>query len=145
MAAGLSTTQEDRTLNWTEADHSDRIFGKVVGKSRLFKIQDFEMQGPGTPEDKVFLKGEKLKDLRTASHFLEDELLQSWAVSQGGGWTAEQIWGFEEVNGKRCHARRVVVRKGDEVERVRLVYDYKGSAPDKAVAKADDADLAYGD
>jgi hypothetical protein len=117
----------------------------VVGKSRLFKIQDFEMQTPGTPEDEVVLKGEKLKDLKTDSHFLEDELVQSWAVSQGGGWTAEQVWGFEEIDGERFYTRRVVVRKGDEVERVRLVYDYKGPAPDKAAANDDDADLAYGD
>jgi hypothetical protein len=117
----------------------------VIGKSRLFKIQDFEMQGPGTAEDKMFLKAEKLKDLKTDSYFLEGEHVQSWAVSQGGGWTAEQIWGFEEVTGKRFYTRRVVVRKGDEVERARLVYEYKGPAPEKVTARDDDADLAYGD
>lgn len=145
MAAGLSTTQEDRNLNWTDAEHSDRIFGKVVGKSRLFKMQDFEMQGPGTTEDKIFLKAEKLKDLKTDSRYLEDELVQSWAVSQSGGWTAEQIWGFEEIEGKRFYTRRVVVRKGEDVERARLVYDYKDVAPDRAATRDDDADLAYGD
>jgi len=145
VASGLSTTQENRTLNWKDAEHSDRIFGKVVGKSRLFKLQDFEMQTPGTPEDKAVLKGEKLKDLQTDSHFLEEELVQSWAVSQGGGWTAEQVWGFEEIDGERFYTRRVVVRKEDEVERVRLVYDYTGPAPDKNTANDDDADLAYGD
>ena len=103
------------------------------------------MQGPGTTEDKIFLKAEKLKDLETDSHFLELEHVQSWAVSQGGGWTAEQIWGFEEINSKRFYTRRVVVRKGDEVERARLVYDYKDTAPSKAAARDDDADLAYGD
>jgi hypothetical protein len=145
VASGLSTTQENRTLNWTDGEHNDRIFGKVVGKSRIFHIQDFKMQGPGTPEDEIFLRGEKLKDLRTGSHFLEDEHVQSWAVSQGGGWTAEQIWGFEEIGGKRMYTRRVVVRKGDAVERARLVYDYQGQAPDKDASRDDDADLAYGD
>lgn len=111
----------------------------------MFKIQDFEMQGPGTAEDKLFLKAEKLKDLKTDSHFLEDEHVQSWVVSQGGGWTAEQIWGFEEIDGDRFYTRRVVVRKEDEVERVRLVYGYTGPAPDKAATMDDDADLAYGD
>jgi len=144
VASGLSTTQENRTLNWKESEHSDRIFGKVVGKSRLFKIQDFSMQGPGPAEDKTFLKAEKLKDLKTPSSFLEDEHLQSWAVSQGGGWTAEQIWGFEQIDGKRFYTRRVVVRKGQDVQRVRLVYDYQGPAPDKASEKDQDADLAYG-
>ena len=103
------------------------------------------MQGPGTPEDKSFLQGLKLKDLQTDSRFLGDEHVQSWAVSQGGGWTAEQIWGFEELDSKRFYTRRVVVRNGDEVERARLVYDYKGPAPDKAASRDDDEDLAYGD
>jgi len=142
VASGLSTTQEDRTLNWTDAEHSDRIFGKVVGKSRIFKAGEFQMQGPGPHEDLIFLKAEKLKDLKTDSKFLEGDHVQSWAVSQGGGWTAEQNWGFEEVAGKRYYTRRVVVRKGDEVQRVRLVYDYKGEA-DKKRDESDD--LAYGD
>lgn len=108
-------------------------------------MQDFEMQGPGPAEDKIFLKAEKLKDLQTDSRFLEGEHVQSWAVSQGGGWTAEQIWGFEEIEGKRFYTRRVVVRSGEEVERARLVYDYEGSAPDRDATRDDDADLAYGD
>ena len=41
------------------------------------------MQTPGTPDDEVVLKGEKLKDLQTDSHFLEDELVQSWAPGRG--------------------------------------------------------------
>jgi hypothetical protein len=104
------------------------------------------MQGPGTADDKIFLKAEKLKDLQTDSRFLEDEHVQSWAVSQGGGWTAEQIWGFEEIEGKRFYTRRVVVRRGEEVERARLVYDYEDAAPNRAATRDDDdADLAYGD
>jgi hypothetical protein len=142
VASGLSTTQENRTLNWTDTEHNDRIFGKVVGKSRLFKIEDFAMEGPGPLEDAVFLKAEKLKDLETDSRFLDPELVQSWAVSQGGGWTAEQIWGFEVIDGKRYYTRRVVGRKNDSVERVRLVYDYKGDADEK---RDDSEDLAYGD
>ena len=144
VASGLSTTQEDRTLNWTDAEHSDRIFGKVVGKSRLFKMGDFSMEGDGPEEDAVFLRAEKLKDGETDSKFLNDEFVQSWAVSQGGGWTAEQIWGFEEIDSKRFYTRRVVVRNGGKVERVRLVYDYKGQAQ-KAIARDESADLAYGD
>ncbi|KAL6232162.1 hypothetical protein BDW75DRAFT_232996 [Aspergillus navahoensis] len=42
---------------------------------------------------------------------------------QGSGWTAEQIWGFEVINGERYHTRRVVVAntKGQYVL-ARLVY-----------------------
>lgn len=42
------------------------------------------------------------------------------------GWTAHQVWGFEEVDGQRRYVRHVVVRKGTNVERARLVYDFLG-------------------
>ncbi len=58
--------------------------------------------------------------------------VQSWVLNvddtAAGGWTAEQVWGFEMVDQKRYYTRRVVVRKDDDkVERARLVYDYKGA------------------
>jgi len=144
VAAGVSTTQENRILDWMDHEHSDRVFGKVMGKSRFFKAADFKMEGPGPEEDVIFLKAEKLRDLQTDSRFLEDEHIQSWAASQGGGWTAEQIWGFEQINEARYYTRRVVVRKEAEVGRARLVYDYKGGA-EAAKPVDEDADLAYGD
>ena len=144
VASGLTSTQEDRTLNWTDAPHSDRIFGKVVGRSRLLKLESFEMQGDGGEEDRKFLRAEYLKDLKTVTKFMEEDgqVIQSWAVSQGGGWTAEQVWGFEDVGGKRYYSRRIVVRKKTEVQRVRLLYDYKGEI---AKERDESEDLAYGE
>lgn len=85
------------------------------------------MQGSGPVEDAIFLRAEKLKDMETDSKFIDIDHIHSWAVStDGGNWTAEQLWGFEEVDEKRMYTRRVVVRKGDEFERVRIVYDYLG-------------------
>lgn len=52
--------------------------------------------------------------------------MQALAESIGNGWTADQIWGFEEVNGERRYVRHVVARKGDDWKLARLVYDYKG-------------------
>ena len=142
VASGLSTTQEDRVLNWTEVPHNDKIFGQVRGKSRLFKASDFKMAGPGGPDDSTFLQAKKLKDMKTDSSFLDDEHVQSYVESVKGGWTAEQIWGFETIDDKKYYTRRVVVRKGDKVERVRLVYDYKGKIES---AEDDDDGLAYGE
>jgi len=143
VASGLSTTQEDRKLDWSEALHDDKIFGQVRGKSRLFKMSDFSMAGPGGPDDATFLQGKKLKDMKTDTAFLEDEHVQSYVESVNGGWTAEQIWGFEKIDEKRYYTRRVVVRKGDQVERVRLVYDFKGKVEEKQ--EDDDEGLAYGE
>jgi len=93
------------------------------------------------------LQAKYLKDGKTSSKFDDNAtLLQSYVKNQdsGYGWTAEQIWGFEIINGKRYHTRRVIVKnaKGDKSERVRLVYDYQG-----AVGKdsSDDDGLAYGE
>ncbi|KAI1629109.1 hypothetical protein EDD37DRAFT_616076 [Exophiala viscosa] len=142
VASGLSTTQEDRTLDWQDRDHEDKIFGKCRGKSRLFKKGEYQMEGPGSPEDAVFLQADKLKDGKTDSRFVDEEHVQSIVKQVGGGdWTAEQVWGFEEINGERRYTRRLIVWKAGKEEKCRLVYDYKG-----AVEKDDDdEDLAYGE
>ena len=57
---------------------------------------------------------------------LEGEFMQSYVESYDGGWTANQVWGFEAVGGGRRYVRRIVCRKGEQVERARVVYDYKG-------------------
>ena len=107
----------------------------------MIKAGDYKMIMPeGTDEDSAFLQGEKLKDGKD-SEFLDKDLVQSYVESiDGGKWRAEQVWGFEKINGDRRHTRRVVCRKGDKVQRVRLVYDYKGKAE-----KKDDDGLAYGE
>lgn len=84
------------------------------------------MEGPGTDEDMIFLAASKLKDGKTNSRFMDSEHVQVWSVSEDGRWTAEMIWGFEEIEGGKHYTRRVVVRSGEKVERVRLVYDYLG-------------------
>lgn len=146
VASGLSTTQENRTLDWSERDHTDRIFGSVRGKSRMFNTGEYQMEGPGSPEDATFLQAEKLKDGKTDSKFLDDEHVQSWVKSvDGGNWIAEQNWGFEEINGERRYTRRVVVWKNGKQQRARLVYDYKGQADDGNVGREDEDDLAYGE
>jgi len=143
VASGLSTTQENRTLDWTEREHKDKIFGTCRGKSRIWKTGDFKMEGPGAEVDATFLRAEQLKDGKD-SKFLDDEHVQSWVKNMdAAGWQAEQSWGFEEVNDERRYTRRVVVWKGGDVRRARLVYDYKGQAG--AEKKDDDDGLAYGD
>ena len=137
----MSTTLEYRTLDWQERPHSDKIFGKVTGRSRLFKDGAYQSEGPASEEDKVFLLGKKLKDGTTDSKFVDEEHLQGWVKSvDGGNWVAEMVWGFEEINNERRYTRRSVVWKGDQVQRARLVYDYKGQAE-----KSDDDGLAYGE
>jgi len=112
---GVKGTTENRLLDWTERSHSDYMFGDLKGKSRW-----------------VNLDGEGLDSFLTEG-WLEEEAgpngekhVQSWVLNEANGWTAEQIWGFAIVEGARYHTRRVVVTKGEEVLKIRLVYDWQG-------------------
>lgn len=52
----------------------------------------------------------------------------SYVINEEAGWTATQIWGFQEVDGERRYARNIVLKKvkGEERVAMRLVYDYVG-------------------
>lgn len=133
VAKGLSSTQEDRVLDWEDKPHQDKVFGKVLGRSRMVNLNagGFDPQEPYDDQSKAFLQAEMLKDGKTLSTFDDKrDLLQTFAKNQdsGYGWSVEQVWGFEQVDGKRHYSRRVIGRsaKGDKIERVRLVYDYQG-------------------
>lgn len=148
-AAGLSSTQEDRALDWKDRPHKDKIFGNVAGRSRTIDLSTgtFEPCVSYSEAESQFLQAKYLKDGKTPSKFEDNTtLVQSYVKNQdsGYGWTAEQLWGFEIVNGKRYYTRRVVVKnaKGDKSERVRLVYDYQGPV---GKASNDDDGLAYGE
>jgi hypothetical protein len=52
--------------------------------------------------------------------------VQGYVENNEKGWTGEQIWGFAIVDGKRYYTRRVVIAKGSEVMKVRLVYNWQG-------------------
>jgi hypothetical protein len=127
VVAGLDKTQENRTMDWVDADHMDKIFGKCRQKNRLVGPADYKMVGPGTEDDVAFLKAEKLKDGSMDSKREDGQIVQNHVLSVGGaGWQCEQVWGFEVVGGERRYARRVVVWNGPKSVRTRIVYDYKG-------------------
>lgn len=107
----------------------------------MYKTGELEMGlKAGTPEDKEFLDAKKLRDGSSTPGWLDEQHVQSYVINvdKGYGWEAEQDWGFEEVDGKRYYTRRIVCRKGDKVERLRIVYDYTGP-----VKKGEDDGLAY--
>ena len=56
---------------------------------------------------------------------LEGEVIESTNESVSDTWTARQIYGFAEINGEKKQVRKIVGKKGDQVERIRMVYDWK--------------------
>ncbi|MCJ1226074.1 hypothetical protein MMC12_002723 [Toensbergia leucococca] len=107
---GVSSTTEKRLLNWEWRSHADRIFGEVKGRSRFVELKDVD--------DDDFLKEGWLDET-------DGLYVQSYTESVGNGWTANQIWGFEDISGKRYHVRHVVVRTADDWKQARLVYDFQ--------------------
>jgi len=107
---GIKGTTELRILDNKPREHEDHIFGRLCGRSRWLKSVDeiedsFQKEGweDGTNEFVM-------------SHVTNDE----------NGWTAVQVWGFEVVNEERRYSRHIVVTKGKEVKKIRLLYDFLG-------------------
>lgn len=122
ITGGLKGSSEKRTLDWQWRGHSDWLFGTVKGHSRFTTLSTI-LEGEGVTEDDAkYLAEGWLKETE------EGEVIESFVENEGNKWTAWQVWGFAEIGGERKHVRRIVVRKSDknEVQRVRLVYDYAG-------------------
>jgi hypothetical protein len=97
-----------------------------VAQSRFYTT--FELAGPEDAADIAFLNGTTLADGSVGGWAQEasGKHLQSFVKNEGAGWTSEQHWGFEQINGVRYHTRRMVVRKGGVSKRASQVYDFKG-------------------
>ncbi|KAG0647604.1 hypothetical protein D0Z07_6860 [Hyphodiscus hymeniophilus] len=113
---GIKGTSELRELIWEFKEHEDHIFGKLKGRSRWLNIDavedDFLKDG--------WLEGEEEKGGPAGEVHVE-----SYVENNEKGWTADQIWGFAIVDGKRYYVRRIIVKKGDKILKARLVYDRK--------------------
>jgi hypothetical protein len=139
--AGLKGTEENRHIpkgsekEWR--DHQDHIFGHVKGKNNhkfktfLLWFSDCAILGYSQ-----WLKLSDLSDSDEDEKFLKEgwndeaDYIESYVESQGNGWTARQIWGFKNVQSEgktvRKYARNVVVKKGKDVRRAHLYYNYLG-------------------
>jgi len=117
-AAGIKGTIENRTIDGKKRDHEDHVFGPVVGTTNWIKLADLD----DADADEVYLK----KDWDDES--AAGELVDSYVESTKNGWTARQIWGFQnvQVDGQpqRRYVRNVVVKKGDKTIRAKLIYDF---------------------
>ncbi|KAF1812401.1 hypothetical protein P152DRAFT_436660 [Eremomyces bilateralis CBS 781.70] len=117
-SGGIKGTTELRTLNGEWHDHKDHIFGFVKGTSTWVQLSELD----DNDEDEAFLKDGWDKGTQ------EIGLVKNHVESQGNGWVGRQTWGFADIDidGKieRRHTRRVVVTKGSEAKRIRMVYDF---------------------
>jgi hypothetical protein len=59
--------------------------------------------------------------LKVAS--LSDKVIQEFAHNASKGWEAEVIWGFEELEGKKCMTRNISTTKDEKKVLAKMVYD----------------------
>lgn len=121
LTGGLKGSVEERTLDWNYKEHTDWLWGTSKGRTRYSTLQKVKEEGTNA-EDVQFMTEGWLKETE------EGEIVEAFAENEKSKWTAWQIWGFAEVEGKRMLTRKFVVWKVDknEVARVKLVYDYIG-------------------
>ncbi|KAL4913372.1 hypothetical protein BDW62DRAFT_192677 [Aspergillus aurantiobrunneus] len=160
VTGGVQGTSELRITDWKKREHSDTIFGRVEGQSRLIrgsakdggKVKPNLEISTNVDDEKIgkFLRGEIAADGTEVEGFVVDPVgdefgegeglwLQSYVESLDSSWTAEQVWGFETVNGERYHTRRIAVANNGEYVLARLVYTF---VPPQSERNEDD-DIAY--
>lgn len=110
--SGLPGTTEERVLNWEPVEVDSALFGKLRGRTRW--VQPSELV-----DENEYLTAGLEKDGSD-----DGRLIQMYTEFLAISAVTTQVCGFETVNGARYHTRRIVARKGDEVVKVRLVYDY---------------------
>ncbi|KAK4897705.1 hypothetical protein LTR27_004477 [Elasticomyces elasticus] len=110
VSTGGITNEDLRKLDWEWNEVENFIWGKVRGRNRVTKVSEL---------DDDFLKQGWSQDC------VEDGVVETVSKSLTSGWAATQIFGFADVDGQRKQVRRVLGRKGDQVERVMQVYDWK--------------------
>lgn len=110
FATGLSGSVENRCVDDTYRDHSDWLFGNVRGKSYWVSVDDIEDE---------YLKGGWLAEGEGKN------LVLSHVESQDYGWVADQVWGFQEVEGERRYCRNIIITKDDQRAEFRFVYDFE--------------------
>lgn len=109
-AQGVSPSKELHCLDGLPRDHSDWLFGDIKNLTRWISLEEIE-------------------DTFLQSGWLCEEggenLIFSRAVSEVNGWTATQVWGFQEINEERRHCRNIVIEKEEQRAEFRFVYDWQ--------------------
>jgi hypothetical protein len=123
---------ETINLDWTEREKKLPIFGGVKTLNRSLSLPSSataleasaygaEAAAKETPEDLAWLLADFIRG--------EDgglDVIESQVLSTEAGWVSHQVWGFEVLEGKREHVRKVVLWKGAQKTRAHLVYQYLG-------------------
>ncbi|KAI0412787.1 hypothetical protein F5X98DRAFT_391474 [Xylaria grammica] len=110
QGSGMFGVQRIRT-RWLD-------LGGTENANRAGRLTNIE----GNPIDPWLLEG-WLREGTTSS----PGHINAFVVNEKAGWTAEQIWGFSEIEGSRRRVTRFLVSKGSRTARILAVYDWLGN------------------
>ncbi|KAJ5083254.1 hypothetical protein N7456_012681 [Penicillium angulare] len=110
-SSGLPANVEDRTLNGEPNKFAHTLFGNVSVRTKWQSVKELN------DIDEYLAKG--FEDGTEDLIYSETEHVDQDLITH-------QAFGFQEINGTRHHTRHIVVKKGEEVVRATLAYDYLG-------------------
>ncbi|KAL4863826.1 hypothetical protein BDV12DRAFT_189361 [Aspergillus spectabilis] len=128
LTGGMAGTTEKRGMDWSVQDHKDYFFGTCQHRSCFVYVSsegkgdgkvypEFDMQTDVSDEKvKMFLRGEILDNGEASAWAIpgtgekgSDKVwVHTFVRNLDAGWTAEQIWGFEEIDGQLYQTKRIV-------------------------------------
>ena len=119
---GIKGETEIRKLDWSAVPHISGVFGETSNRSRWTGVGSRAESGGGGPLHPWLTEGWLKEDTSGDSN----DQIQNWVMNEKNGWTAEQIWGFAMLEGKRYQVRKFLVKRGEQEVKARMVYDWKG-------------------
>ncbi|PVF93491.1 hypothetical protein CPB86DRAFT_790051 [Serendipita vermifera] len=125
LTGGIPGTAENRTFSGLPRDHTDHLFGPVKAVSK--RVRPSEVTKELSPGSDFLSKG-WTEDVLGADKGLIFTTASSDTEVSGKTWTADQVWGFEIIDGVKRYTRHVHFYTPDETVEARMVYDYLGEA-----------------
>ncbi|KAL4972350.1 hypothetical protein BDW66DRAFT_154815 [Aspergillus desertorum] len=115
--SGAAITVRSRHVRGIEGDGSRakpllQVETSAVGAKEKADIGAFLSAAVSVPE----IGGEEAR---------EKAFVQDYIVCESGGWTAEQIWAVERIDGSLFQTCRAVAAKGSATEKAYQVYQYE--------------------
>ncbi|KAE8164136.1 hypothetical protein BDV40DRAFT_298850 [Aspergillus tamarii] len=137
LAGGFKGVPEKRSLTWTEIEHNDTLFGRAIILSHYIDGEKIsggrvrplvELQSKNIGVDATSMLTEAVtmaQEVEAGAETVEKAFMHDFVRSVDGGWTAEQIWAVEVMNGEKLLTRKVVVLKGSSIESAQVFYKLK--------------------
>ncbi|TAQ88729.1 hypothetical protein B7494_g2946 [Chlorociboria aeruginascens] len=124
-----SKSTQSSPMDGSELEIEDKTIGNIVGKLRVCDVEDLGSSLTGEWEEYTGFLGEGWQDnsrlLRTSIQSKEPKEKKAWKGESVAGFGIVKLDG-EGGEGERKYIRRMVVRRGREVERARMVFDFLG-------------------